>query len=614
MFTNLNELKNQASIYDVVNRYVKLKKHGAGYVGSCPFHSEKTPSFNVFTKTNRFKCFGCGKSGDVIEFVSSHDNVGFIEAVKRVAEIVGFPIETESKTIVRPIPRLEKLSKEFLDNFENVRKISNNTLLRFNITEATEWMPKAKKEIKVICFNYMRDGEVVNIKFRGKNKDMKLAKDAELIFYNIDAISDTDECVIVEGEIDCLSMYEAGVHNCVSVPNGANNNLKYIDNCYDYFVGKKKIIIAVDNDEAGRTLRNELLFRFGIDRCYLVEFPEDCKDSNDVLIKYGKEKLSEIVKAASPIPLEGLVPERERSEEIFSMHRNGMPKGTPAGIFGLDHYIRFGEGLVTIITGSPGSGKSEFLDYILAGLAVKEGWRFGVFSFENQPTKIHDAKLLEKIIGKAFAYRKDAQNRITENQIAEVLPELFDKFKLMDKTKIDLSFEGILNKAEELIMKFGIKGLVIDPYNKILHNMPSGMTETNYINTFMTRLTSFAQKWNIHIFLVAHPTKLITDKNTKKQERPTLYSIAGSANFYNQTDNGFVVYRDKETKVVDVYVEKIRFSEQGQLGFVSFYFDTMTRQYSYATSLHPITAEGKLETTKAAYTGDIELKDNEIPF
>jgi twinkle protein len=279
----------------------------------------------------------------------------------------------------------------------------------------------------------------------------------------------------------------------------------------------------------------------------------------------------------------------------------------------LDNYIRFAEGLVTIITGSPGSGKSEFLDYIISHLAVNQNWKFGVFSFENQPTKIHDAKLIEKMSGKAFGFRKDLSNRVNQETIELVKLELFDKFKLMDKTKIDLSLEGILTKCEELIMKFGIKGIVIDPYNKIIHNIQNGMSETNYINTFMTRITSFAVKWNVHIFLVAHPTKLITDKNTKKQERPTLYSIAGSANFYNQTDNGFVVYRDKETGIVDVYIEKIRFSEQGQLGFVSFTFNTLTRQYIYATSKHPLTTEAMLESTKVSYSGNLEFGD-EQPF
>lgn len=588
MFTNLNELKQKVSIEDIVGRYVKLKKTSGGGIGLCPFHNEKTPSFNVHKIKNTFKCFGCGKGGNAIDFISLHENIGFLDSVRKIADMIGFTLENDNKDIVKPVPRLEKLSPEFLKNFEEVRKISNNTLLRFNVTEAIEWMPKAKKETKVICFNYMRGGEIINIKFRGANKDMKLAKDAELIFYNLDAIEDTIDCVIVEGEIDCLSMYEAGVHNCVSVPNGANSNLKYIDNSYEYFLKKEKIILATDNDEAGTNLKNELIARFGNDKCYLVDFPDDCKDANDVLIKYGKEKLKEIVENAKPIPVEGLIDNKEREVRLFELYENGIPRGTPAGIMGLDDYIRFQTGLVTIITGSPSSGKSEFLDNISANLAIRENWRFGVFSFENQPTELHDAKIAEKIAGRSFAYRKDILNRIDKSTLKIVKNELFDKFKLVDRTKIDSSFDGILKKSEELVFKYGVKGIIIDPYNKIIHDIPHGMTETNYINNFMTRLTGFAQKFNVHIFLVAHPTKLQRDKATKKVEIPNLYSIAGSANFYNQTDNGIVVHRDRETGLVDVYIEKIRFSEQGQEGFVSFTFDTLTRQYTYSSSSRPV--------------------------
>jgi twinkle protein len=619
MFTNLNELKNIVKIEDVVSKFVKLKKTSGGYIGLCPFHSEKTPSFYTKKDKNNFKCFGCGVSGSAFDFVMLKNNVSFFDSVIEVAKIVNFEMEYDSKEIKKPLHRIEKLSKEFLDNFENVRKISNNTLLQFNVTEAIEWMPKAKAEIKVICFNYMRDGELINIKFRGKNKDMKMSKGAELIFYNIDAIRETEEAVIVEGEIDSLSMHEAGIYNSVSVPNGANST-KCIDNCYEYFLHKKKIIIATDNDDAGRKLRDELMFRFGVDRCYFVQFPDDCKDANDVLVKHGKEELKKIVQNAIQIPIEGLVSDKERRDRMFDLYENGMPKGTPCGIYGFDEYLRFQGGLVTTITAPPSTGKSEFLDYVISGLAVKEQWRFGVFSFENQPIELHDAKWAEKITGKAFAFRKDPNNRITKETLLKVADEIFDKFKVIEVTKVDKSVDGIIAKAEELVNKYGIKGLVIDPYNKMLHNIPSGMTETNYINLFMTKITDFAKKYNIHVFLVVHPTKP-QNINGEVQKRVTLYSASGSANFYNQTDNGFTLMRNRDTGIVDVYIEKVRFSEQGKEGWVSFTFNTLTRQYKFHESKDPIQNEYQNQTTQTEMplTDNDEFKNydkvfNEPPF
>jgi twinkle protein len=616
MFNNLEQLKNTVRIEDIVGKYVKLKKSSTGYIGLCPFHNEKTPSFNTRKDKNTFKCFGCGNGGNAIDFVSLHDNLGFVDAVKRVAELSNFTLEEDSKEIIKPVHRLEKLSKDFLENFENVRKISNNTLLRFGVTEGFEWMPKAKKEIKVVCFNYLRNGELINIKFRGKNKDMKLAKDAELIFYNIDSIQDAEDCVIVEGEVDCLSLYEAGIYNCVSVPNGANSNLKYIDNCYEYFINKKKIVIATDNDEAGRKLRDELMFRFGVDRCYMVDLPEDCKDSNDVLVKHGKDVLKKVIENATQIPIEGLTAYNERKNRLLDLYENGIPSGTPCGIYGFDEYLRFQGGLVTMITAPPSSGKSEFLDYIISSLAVRENWRFGVFSFENQPIELHDAKLAEKIIGKAFGFRKDKGNRIDKESLNLVIDELHDKFKIIDTSKVDISLDGVLSKSEEMVNKYGIKGLVIDPYNKILHSVPSGMTETNYVNFFMTKITSFAKRFNVHIFLVVHPTK---PQNTSvstdgKPQRVTLYSASGSANFYNQTDNGFVLLRDRETGIVDVHIEKVRFNEQGREGWVSFTFDTMTRQYIFAGSKHPIQPQEQPQPQYITQSTPMLEFDDQPPF
>lgn len=612
MFENLKELKEKVFVADIVGHFIKLKKEGSTLKACCPFHNEKTPSFSIHKQHNRWKCFGCGLSGDAIEFVMKHQGLSFLDAVRTIAVLINFQLEEESRKTIKPIQRLTKLSKDFLENFEKVRMISNNTLLRFNVTESIEWMPKAEREVRVICFNYYKEGELVNIKFRAKNKDMRLSKDGELIFYNIDAIKDKDDCVIVEGEIDCLSCHEAGIYNCVSTPNGANINFRYIDNSYEYFTNKSKIIIAVDKDDAGKRLKDEFLNRFGKERCYIADFPTDCKDANDVLVKYGKDELVKRIEGARQVSIEGIVPKNERKEALFSLYKNGVPKGTAAGIYGLDDYLRFQEGLVTVITGAPSSGKSEFLDWIISKLAVNERWRFGIFSFENQPTYLHDQKIAEKMVGKAFAFRKDKSHRIEEKELELVFDTLDDRFKTIDKTQADMSVDGILKKAEELIGRFGIKGLLIDPYNKILHRT-NNMYDPSYINEFMNKLTNFSVAWNVHTFLVAHPSKLLKEKATGKIEVPTLYSISGGANFYNQMDNGVIIHRDRQSGLVDVTIGKIRFSEQGKEGFVSFTFNTMTRQYQYSTSSDPIThAETKKEFIDSI-TDDTDLS-YEIPF
>jgi twinkle protein len=110
------------------------------------------------------------------------------------------------------------------------------------------------------------------------------------------------------------------------------------------------------------------------------------------------------------------------------------------------------------------------------------------------------------------------------------------------------------------------------------------MSETEYISKAYTKLIRFARQYGVHIFLVAHTTKIQKDKATGKYEMPTLYSISGSANFYNKTHNGVVVYRDFEAKNVTVNVQKVKQSWLGQVGWASFTFDTMTRQYTFIES------------------------------
>ena len=228
--TDIERIKDSVNIVDVISDRISLKKEGADYVGICPFHDEKTPSFKVNPAKQMFKCFGCGKGGDVFEFLEAFENKGFVTIASELAEQYGIQIEnSKPKEYQKPVPRLQKVSDKILKFFES-RGISNNTLLRFGITESLEWMPQFKQETQVICFNYFRQRECVNIKFRGQNKAFKLEKDAELIFYNLDAIKDSETVTIVEGEIDCLSLYEANIYDAISVPNGAGvtkQNLQY---------------------------------------------------------------------------------------------------------------------------------------------------------------------------------------------------------------------------------------------------------------------------------------------------------------------------------------------------------------------------------------------------
>lgn len=576
------KLKEIAKVSEIVSNYVTLKKSNSDLVACCPFHDEKTPSFKIPRSNDYYKCFGCGKSGDVFAFIINIEGCSFYEAVEIVAKHYNHELDYENKEYSIPEKRLEKLNKDFIKWFED-RCISNNTLLRFGITESKEWMPKSNKEVNAVCFNYFRNEELVNIKFRGPGKDFKLSKNAELIFYNIDSIKDTDEAVIVEGEIDALSMYEVGIYNCISVPNGTtpkgSNALKYLDNCYEYFANKSKIIIATDNDNVGKQLKDELSRRLGKERCFWIDYPADCKDANDVLVKHGKEVLSEITKNAKPFPIDGIVSHDDLISEVFDYYKNGYPTGVQVGIQGFDDYLRLMDGQMTTVTGIPGSGKSEFVDLIMAKSSIYHNWKWAVCSFENTPPVFHATKIIEKLAGKAFDFRLDPMNRVSEFELDIMTQFLRDNFFFINTAETDISIDGILAKAQELVLRKGIKGLLIDPWNYIEHKIPPSYTETQYISECLTKIKKAALKLGIHIIVIAHPTKLTKDKVTGKYEVPTLYSISGSAHFFNKTDNGITVYRDFNTNVVTIYIQKVRYSWLGKIGFVNYEYNTWNRQY-----------------------------------
>jgi len=579
MIANIEEIKSAANIVDVISDHVKLKKSGPNYEALCPFHNEKTPSFKVSTSKGIYKCFGCNRSGDAIDFLMSHENIDYVKAIRYLATKYNIDIKEDRKVYEKPLPRLEKLQPLTLQYFEK-RGISNYTLLRLGVTESVEWMPKANKEVPAICFNYIKDGELINIKFRAKDKDFRLHKDSELIFYNLDSIKDETTAIIVEGEIDCLSLHESGFYNVVSVPNGAgtgNQQLKYLDNCWQYFEDKTQIILFTDNDEAGLRLREEISRRLGRDRCYTVEYPEGCKDANDVLLKHGKPMIISVIEQAKIWPIQGVITVDDVYSTVLDYYLNGYPKAAETGIEGLDELITFAGGMVTMVTGAPSSGKSEFLDYIITRLARKHDWKFSVCSFEN-PTAIHVTKLMEKFIGKSFNFRKDHNHRINEDEFKESIILTDNYFSFIHTGQVDVTIQGLLHKLTEVVKKKGVKGVVIDPWNYIEHKIPNGYTETQYISESLSLIREFAIRTDTHVFIVAHPRKLQKD-HTGQYPIATLYDIAGSAHFFNKTDNGLSIHRDHIKGIVTVYCQKIRFSFHGSIGYTSFNFDTFTRQY-----------------------------------
>lgn len=481
------------------------------------------------------------------------------------------PYKTDKEYLAPVWKNKTELTEKLVKWFEG-RMIKQSTLIKMKIYSDVEFMPQTLKEESVVCFPFFLDSKLVNIKYRDGAKNFKLVKDAELIFYNINAIKKAKEIIIVEGEIDCLSYMEVGFDNCISVPNGASaRNVEYLDNHIDLFDSIEKIYIATDNDIKGIELREELIRRLGQEKCLIVNF-KDCKDANEYLCKQGGLALSNTIKEAIEIPVSGIVNLTNHYDDIYTLFLKGMEKGCITGFETLDQLVTWELSRLAVITGIPGHGKSEFVDFIVVLLNIVNGWKAAYFSPENYPTKYHYAKLCSKITGKRFQ-----NGYINKDEFENTFDYIEDNFSFI-YPEDDLSFQSIIEKAKYLVKKKGIKVLVIDPYNKIEHLRDKGESETEYISRFLDKLTMFAKQYNVLIMLVAHPRKM--DKTgTGEYSIPNLYDINGSANFYNKCDYGIVVYRDFQTVTTIVNVVKVKFKHLGDGGKIDLVYNFANGRY-----------------------------------
>lgn len=526
-------------------------------------HDKRDKSLSINLATGEFHCHYCGFSGCAAEK----------EAWEKDRPWHNYaPIKRQKPEYKKPQPRpAVPMSERAIAWFQS-RGISVATLQALKVTEGSEWMPQKNGQANTVQFNYYRDGELINTKFRTGDKCFKLVSGAELLPYNIDGIKGCKECIITEGEMDALSFYEVGRHDVVSVPNGANANLDYLDDYIEaYFEDKETIFIASDTDTKGVMLRDELVRRFGAERCRVLEYGDGCKDANEHLMKYGRDSLLKCLADAPEIKVEGVFTVSDFEQSLDALFENGWQKGVTIGFPNFDRLCSFETKRLCVVTGIPGSGKSEFIDEIAERLNMRYGWRFAYFSPENAPLAYHASKLIEKFTGKRFNSKS-----LTFGEYKEVKEHLETDFYFIcpsDNFRVDT----ILDRAKYLVRRRGIKSLVIDPYNR-LESEQGGRSETLYISELLDKLTNFAQRNDILIILMAHPTKQPRSKDGTI-DAPTLYDISGSANFFNKADFGIVVHRNRTENTVEVHVQKVKFRHLGEVGTALFKYNLNNGRY-----------------------------------
>jgi len=264
-------------------------------------------------------------------------------------------------------------------------------------------------------------------------------------------------------------------------------------------------------------------------------------------------------------------------KDVLDYYENGERSRHYTGIKSLDKYFTIAPWEFYIITGIPGHGKSEFIDWLLMNQIQLYGDKVAYFSPENYPLQRHAAKLLEKITHKPFM--RGPTERMTTDEIIGGINNLSESVYFIYPDEKELTLDYILEKFKICKAKYNINGVVIDPFNEIEWNCPNGMNQSEYIGQCLTKMRRFARTHNLYFFLVAHPTKLYKNDDGK-YDVPNLYTVSGSANFYNKADVGIVIYRDVEKPgMADIHIAKVRFKWMGEVGVVNLRYDKTTGIY-----------------------------------
>ncbi|MGQ9799850.1 MAG: DNA primase [Ignavibacterium sp.] len=355
--SKIEEIRNAVNIVDVISEYVQLKKRGRNYIGLCPFHSEKTPSFTVSDEKQIYHCFGCHNGGNVYKFLMEYKKISFIEAVQELAEQLGIELNYDQSTFEG------QTEQEILFdiNTEVARYFSNNLLNDEEGQIARDYFQKRNIKVQTIRafgLGYALNGwenlvsflkqknidleKALQLGLIGRNKDgrvydklvgriifpifspngrviafagrklrdddtgAKYINSPESIIYvkgrvlyglsfTKDEIRKLDKAIIVEGYMDLISLYQAGIKNVVAVSGTAlTDEQAQLLSRYT-----KNVVLLFDADTAGiaASMRSiEILLRKDFD-VKIATLPSG-EDPDSFVNKYGKEEFEETVKRA----------------------------------------------------------------------------------------------------------------------------------------------------------------------------------------------------------------------------------------------------------------------------------------------------------------------------
>ena len=537
----------------------QYKRHGENAIMNCPFciNGDRERKFAISLSSGAFNCLhlnSCGVKGSFYEFqkmlgdtpVSLNDKGLFANPPKR---------KTYKKPTIKISPPVDPVIK-----YLHRRGFTDETIKYFRI---------GAEDADTVMLPYYRNDELVNVKYRSisDKKKMRTEKEAEPILFNRDSIQD-ERLVICEGEYDAMALHQYAVE-AVSVPMGAGNH-QWIETEWEYLETFETICLCFDNDAAGQMNAREIAKKLGEWRCRLVTLPK--KDANECLV--SGIQVDEIIRCF--INAEELKPDTLTTPMFFAEKvRNLFFQG---GLFGVqtpwkklnDILKGWREGEVTIWSGRNGSGKSTILNQVFLGLAEKE-IKSCIYSGEMPPERYLRWAIIQH----------QGNEKPSATEIDNTLSWMDSRIYILNITS-GVQPDKLLSDFEHAARRYNVKHFFVDSLMKISFK---DQDEYRQQQAFMDQLTGFAQKFSVHVHLVAHPRK-----TEKDDDAPGKVDVKGTGHITDMAHNVIVLQRLSEEKKETIkkkqstpadmrlYVKKNR--EFGIEGCVLMMFDERTKRFS----------------------------------
>jgi twinkle protein len=481
-----------------------------------------------------------------------------------------------------PISDVPQSDNESARKYLQGRRIADSVIQSHTITGTRRFNGKT---VPAVGFPY-RDGDLVNaIKWRSADTDKRFSQDNVCEdFFNIDFYVDGNDLLICEGEIDALAWMSSDLPDnvsVVSIPNGAPSKVRdgkitpeddkkfaYIWKAKRELESASRIILNTDNDGPGNALKEEIIRRIGSAKVWLVDLG-DHKDAADALEGEGPAYLLGQFEDCQPVPTIGLHGAEVFSDAVVDLYDNGQLRGARTGLSSLDKFIQIPPGMVTVVTGFPSSGKSDFVDQICLNLALSMNYKTVFCSFEKPP-ELHLMQLAQKLTKRPFF--KGSGQRMSPEERDHAQAWLKEHFLFMDSRRDSPNdITGILATASAAVMRMGCRVLVIDPYNYI--TLSNSTKETDEISNLLTQVQRWAKSHDAHVFFIAHPTKIHPDRRGSKVI-VSGHDIAGSAAWFAKADIGITIWRDPhDVEPPEAHIWKVRWSWIGRHGVCPLKFD-----------------------------------------